>query len=235
MSEYLKNKIKWHNKIYAEYLNQNNESIDYITLQNVIVEVSELVCKSKDDYHKQLARKLTNPRTCSKTYWSILKTFYNGKKVPQIPPLVIINKLEPDFKRKTDHFNKFFALKCTLLKNDNVLPTLLEHESEARFSKITFTDDQTLRLLRALDINKAHGHDEISVRMLKLCDKSIITPLSILFQNCIDTRTFPDTWKKSNIVPVHKNGDKQIADNIDQSPCYPFLEKILKELFSIQF
>ena len=100
MSEYLKNKIKWCNKIYAEYLNENNESIDYITLQNVIAEVSELVCKSKDDYHKQLATKLTNPKTSSKTYWSILKTFYNGKKVPLIPPLVINNKLEPDFKRK---------------------------------------------------------------------------------------------------------------------------------------
>ena len=54
MSEYLKNKIKWRNKIYAEYLNENNGSIDYTTLQNVIVEVSELVCKSKDDYHNYI-------------------------------------------------------------------------------------------------------------------------------------------------------------------------------------
>ena len=45
-----------------------------------------------------------------------------------------------------------------------------------RFSKITFTDDQMLKILRALD-NKAHGHEEISIRMLKLCDKSIIKPL----------------------------------------------------------
>ena len=71
MSEYLKNKIKWCKKIYAEYLNENNQSVDYITLQNVIAEVLELVCKSKDDYHKQLARKLTNPKTSSKTSWSI--------------------------------------------------------------------------------------------------------------------------------------------------------------------
>ena len=28
-------------------------SVDYITLQNIIAEVSELVRKSKDDYHKQ--------------------------------------------------------------------------------------------------------------------------------------------------------------------------------------
>ena len=32
-------------------------------LHNVIAEVSELVCKSKSDYHKQFARKLTNPNT----------------------------------------------------------------------------------------------------------------------------------------------------------------------------
>ena len=28
MSEHLKKKIKWRNKIYAEYLNENNESVD---------------------------------------------------------------------------------------------------------------------------------------------------------------------------------------------------------------
>ena len=116
ISEYLKKKIKSRNKIYAEYLNGKNESVDYITLKNVIAEVSELICKSKDDYHKQLARKLTNPKTSSKTYWSILKTFYNGRKVLLTPLLVINNKLEADFKRKADHFNNFFASKCTPLK-----------------------------------------------------------------------------------------------------------------------
>ena len=85
---------------YANLSCISKKSIDYITLQNVTVEVSELVCKSKDDYHKHLARKLTNPKTSSKTYWSILKTFYNGKKVPLIPPLVINNKLQPDLKEK---------------------------------------------------------------------------------------------------------------------------------------
>ena len=89
MSQHLKNKIKWHNKIYAEYLNENNDSADYITLQNVIAAVSELVCNINDNDHKQLARKLIKPKTSSKPYWSILKTFYNGKKVPLIPPLVI--------------------------------------------------------------------------------------------------------------------------------------------------
>ena len=87
-----------------------------------------------------------------------------------------------------------------------------------------------MKILRALGINKAHGHDEISIRMLKLCDKSIIPSLSLLFQNSIDTRTFPDTWKKSNIVPVHKKGDKQIVDNYRPVSLLCILGKIFERI-----
>ena len=117
----------------------------------------------------------------------------------------------------------------------SVLPTLLKHESEARFSKIAFTDNQIFKILRVLDINNAHGHDKISIRMLKLCDKSIITPLSILFQNSIDTRNFPDTWRKSNIVPVHKKGDKKIVDNYRPVSLLPILGKIFERVFFNSF
>ena len=49
--------------------------------------------------------------------------------------------------------------------------------------------------------------------------------LSILFQNCIDRKTFPDAWKKSNIVPVHKKGNKQIVDNYRPVSLLPNLGK----------
>ena len=37
-------------------------------------------------------------------------------------------------------------------------------------------------------------------------------PLSIIFKNCLQTGTFPNNWK-SNVVPIHKNGDKQLLQN----------------------
>ena len=61
MKEYLKNKLKQRNKIFEEYHNKNNKNVAYITLQNVITKSSELVCKSKDDYHIGIAKSLTNP------------------------------------------------------------------------------------------------------------------------------------------------------------------------------
>ena len=52
-----------------------------------------------------------------------------------------------------------------------------------------------LQIINALNINKAHGHDDISIWMIKLCGKSVVKPLSMIFNNCIDTGTFPDIWK----------------------------------------
>ena len=98
---------------------------------------------------------------------------------------------------------------------------------------MSFTVDQILKLFRALDINKAPGHDKISIRTLKLCDKSIIIPLiplSILFQNCTDARAFPDSWKKSNIVSVHKRGDKQIVYNNRPVSLLPILGKVFERV-----
>ena len=56
-------------------------------------------------------------------------------------------------------------------------------------------------------MHKAHEHDDISIRMIKLCDKSLVKPLIILFQNSIKLSHYPDIWKKSNTIPVHKKND----------------------------
>ena len=54
----------------------------------------------------------------------------------------------------------------------------------------------------------AHGHDEITIRMIKMCVSSIAKPLAILFRNCLESECFPKEWKKDNIVPAHKKHDK---------------------------
>lgn len=56
ISQYLNNKFKQRNKIYAEYLNKNKNNVDYIKLQNAITDVLEIVASSEDDYHNQVAK-----------------------------------------------------------------------------------------------------------------------------------------------------------------------------------
>ena len=66
--------------------------------------------------------------------------------------------------------------------------------------------------------------------MIKLCSKSVVKPLSVIFNNSIDTGTFPDIWKRSNIIPVHKKGDKQIVDNYRPVSLLPIFGEILEKL-----
>ena len=114
-----------------------------------------------------------------------MKTFYNTKKVPIIPPILIENKLETDFLKKANYFNKFFASKCTPLNNRSSLPSSLDLETEARLTSVNFSDNDILKIIKSLDINKANGHDDISVRMVEICDDVIDKPLSVIYKNCI--------------------------------------------------
>ena len=57
-------------------------------LHHAKTKVFQLISERGDDYCNKLTIKLNNSKTSSKTYWSILKTFYNGSKIPIIPPLL---------------------------------------------------------------------------------------------------------------------------------------------------
>ena len=66
--------------------------------------------------------------------------------------------------------------------------------------------------------------------MLKLCGKSICKPLDLIFQSCIKQGKFPTEWKKANVVPVHKKGDKQILKNYRPVSLLPICGKIFERL-----
>ena len=184
----------------------------------------------KEEYHYHLASKLNNPRTSAKTYWSILKTFHNGKKVPLIPPLQTDSTPVSDFKMKTNIFSKFFASQCVSLSNDSNIPYCQRYMTNAKICSIKSENKDIINVIKAFDPCKAHGYDDISIRMLKICDSAIVKPLTILFKNCISEGIFPDNWKKSNICPIHKKDDKQIVDNYRPVSLLPVCAKIFERL-----
>ena len=152
-----------------------------------------------------MSTKLDNPSTSSKTYWLILKTFANGKKIPIIPPILVNDKFVTNFLEKTNLFNESFSKRCELLKNNSTLPKSNTYHAENSLNDITFDNEKPLKIIQSLDAKKDHGYGGISIRMLKLSSSFIIIkPLSIVFQNCLKSGVFPDDSKKGNFVPVHK-------------------------------
>ena len=59
-------------------------------------------------------------------------------------------------------------------------------------------------MINNLDPNKAHGHDMLSMRMIKLCGNSMCKTLSIIFNDYLKEGKFHSDWKKAHVAPVHK-------------------------------
>ena len=156
---------------------------------------------------------------------NLLKTLYNGKKIP----ILINNKLISNFKEKANHFNAFFASQCTPVSNNSTLPLATTPATNACLSSISLNDQDILKIMHSLNINKAHGCDDISIRLLKICDSSIVRPLSIIFNNCLQ-RSFPNNRKKSSVVPIHKRGDKQLLQNYRPVSLLPICGKIFERI-----
>ena len=74
---------KWNLKIKNEsktrtvqkHIQNGRFDSNFISLENSIIELNDLISSNKASYYKSLGKKLNNPLLQAKTYWSILKTF----------------------------------------------------------------------------------------------------------------------------------------------------------------
>ena len=66
--------------------------------------------------------------------------------------------------------------------------------------------------------------------MLKLRESAITEPLYLIFKNYLSSNTFPDVWKKANVIPVYKNVDKQVLENHRPVSLLPLCDKIFGKL-----
>ena len=113
---------------------------------------------------------------------------------------MINDKFFSDIQTKKNIFNNFFADQCQ--------PSVFGFQRRG---------------------TKAHGHDDISIRMIKICDRSLLKPLIVLLRNSIKSSSYPDIWKKSNIIPVHKRIKNWLKTGTNLS--FAIFGKIFKKKF----
>ena len=82
-----------------------------------------------------------------------------------IPPLLINNKLISDFEIKANYFNDFFASQCTPLKNNSKISETQSYVTNTKLPSVKFQTKDISDIIRSLDVNKAHSHDNTSIRI----------------------------------------------------------------------
>ena len=100
-------------------------------------------------------------------------------------------------------FNNYLASQCIPIKNGSKLLNF-SYKAEKILTSFDIKNDDILPIIKNRNVDKIHGWDQLSVRMIKTCGDANTFPLKLIFKSMANEGAFPDDWKKSNVVPTHK-------------------------------
>ena len=82
-----------------------------------------------------------------------------------------------------------------------------------------------------MNSNKSHGWDKLSIKMIKMCEKTLVNPLKLIFKTSIQEGVFPDYWKKAYVVPIHIKESKNLLKIYRPISLLPIFGKIYEKIF----
>ena len=225
----IKNMLRKQNRMYKKFKNHGFKEVDRISLDLYRIECNDAIEKSKTNYLLNLGNKLTDKSRGLKAYWKIVNNLLNKCKAPRIPPLLIAGQFITNCKEKASYFNNFFVAQCQPFENGSTLPDP-NPLTNAKLDTFEVTNENIKNILIGLKANKAHGYDNISVNMIKLCGDSLVVPLKLIFNNILRTAKFPNQWKRANVTPVHKKESKQLIKNYRPISLLPIFAKVFEKI-----
>ena len=117
---------------------------------------------------------------------------------------------------KTDHnksevLNDFFSSVFTIEHTANI-PTF-DTCSSSLISFIEVTEKQIHDKLATLNLSKSAGPDGMHPIILRELSDVLAAPLKKLFDNTLKEGKIPQSWKRAEVKPIFKKGDKNNPGN----------------------
>ena len=160
-----------------------------------------------------------------KRFWGLLRSKMKNKNTPL--NLYDEAKSCTSSKDKASMFNNFFYSNFTNTNGTGPFPYIHEFINP-NLNKLEISIAETRLILDNIDPNKATGPDDISGRILKECSKEISPSLTMLFNMSLDSGIVPNMWKRANVVPVFKKGEKTLCSNYRPISLLCIVSKVLE-------
>lgn len=124
-----------------------------------------------------------------------------------------------------DHFSSFYKDTTPVAQVQHHVPL-----TTRRMDTITIEQSKVQKALKDLDVNKGAGFDGIGPIFLKNTADSMCYPLTLLFQNSVNSGVFPETFKITKIHPIFKKGDHSLVENYRPIAILNSIEKLFERL-----
>ena len=109
-------------------------------------------------------------------------------------------------------------------RNNRLSPFIYKTNTRIHQSK------DILLIINSLNSSRAHGYDNISIKMIKICNGSVTIPLKIIFEESLKKGIFQTYGKKENIIPAHKKEDKTLINNYRRISLLSIFGKIFERI-----
>ena len=127
---------------------------------------------------------------------------------PEISALIDINGLiKHDEKEMANISNIYFHSAFNVPVDGEELPHM-ETLSEVNISNIEITAEKVAGKLEKLNKFKGSGPDNMHPHLLKEAAIPISIPLSMIFQESLRSGETPSDWRRANVTPIFKKGDR---------------------------
>ena len=152
---------------------------------------------------------MENPESKNRTYWKLTKATFGQNKTQTIPMLIVNGITYTDDVAKANALNEFFVSQSAQMTDDFIPDNIpIAENVSPEINSIQIHNGNILKIMKSLNVNKACGIDGIGNNILKSCAESLAEPIELLATASLQAGCFPSAWKKSNVVPIFKKGEK---------------------------
>ena len=216
---HIKHTIRKRNSFWRKSQQNPAYKLKYKQLRNKVV---YLLRKGKRTFVQNI-----NPAN-PKQFWKIVKVL-KGKNSSSIPVIKHNGKVLTSDQQKADVLNKFFH-SCFNTTLPPLCPNTTKLEPSDCPENLLCSEQEVMEIIASLDVFKASGPDQISVRMIKGTASSIAPVLAQFFNVSIKSGRIPSAWKASNIVPIPKGPSNTDPSNYRPISLLSVISKMLEKI-----
>lgn len=181
-----------------------------------------------EQWKANLKSKLRGGQVGCKQWWSLVKDQQGESRGTSIPALHRADgSIAHTARDKADLLAKHFAEKMCIPDPERPSPLFPQIVKET-LETVNTNEEEVKVILANLDEKKAVAPQDISPRVLRQCAAELARPLASLFNHCLSNATWPEMWKGSSVVPLHKKNAKTEAKNYRPVSLLPVLSKVLE-------
>jgi hypothetical protein len=219
-------------KLYAAFLNSPSAATKakFVTFRNKFKSLKKL---AEREYYANQFMKHGNNLRCT---WNVIKSILRTKPPDSsISALTVNGSLISDPKTIAHKCNSYFST----IAHD--LATALPHPSTPfqsylgpnNCSSMAFhptTPQEIVSLHSALKLSHTAGPDDINPAIIAPIFSQIAHPLSLRINSSMSTGLVPNAMKIAKVIPIYKQGDKDLVTNYRPISILPFFSKILEKI-----